>query len=360
MKRVILLILCTLFLLCGCTQKQNSNEADLTTGQDEKVHSHTPVEQRQADRFFVFAEEQPEVTEYSICYEEPDGCITSVVTMGNYEQSFIIHDVLIYYVERAGGCRLCAIDFAGNVQKAYQLEEIVDNAWLLYNDDEYIYGAGGFGLSNNATYIFQVDWDLNECKRIDAYPKQYRQLDYDKVGNDFAELCQADIGKIYVHGANALFDANGMAYEMLIMVSAVSETDTISGNLLLGWYNQLPAYDTWGMNPWFNKVEEGYGSIEGLMTLSDFLAQLKGMEDNSVIPENLPSGEKPFRLTFGIGIPEELPIADNAVTAYIDLADGAVNEISQLNAEQDYFTIVAKSSNSIIGVLHILVDDELQ
>lgn len=360
MKRIILLMLCTLFLLCGCTKKQNPNEADLITGQDEIVHSHTPVDKRQADSFFVYTEKKAEVTDYIICYEEPDGCITSIVAMGNYEQSFIIHDDLIYYVERAGGCRLCAIDLAGNVQKECQLEETLDNAWLLYNDDEYIYGVGGSGVSSNATYIFQTDWDLNECKQIDAYPKQYRQFDYNKVGNDFAELCQVDIGKIYVHGANTLFDANGMAYEMLIMVSAVSESGTISGNLLLSWYNQLPAYDTWDMNPWFNKVEKGYGSVEGLMTLSEFLAQLKGMEDNSVIPENLPSGEKPFRLTFGIGIPEELPIADNAVAAYIDLTDGAVNEISQFNAEQDYFTIVAKSSNSIIGVLHILVDDELQ
>lgn len=354
MKRIILLMLCIL-LLCGCTPKQNTDEADMTTGQEETVHTHTPVEQRHADRFFVVAEEQPEVTEYSICYEEPDGCITSVVTMGNYEQSFIIHDDLIYYVERAGGCRLCAIDFAGNIQKKYQLEETVDNAWLLYNDDEYIYGAGGSGLSNNATYIFQVDWDLNECKQIDAYPKQYRQLDYDKVGNDFAELCQADISKIYVHGANTLFDANGMAYEMLIMVSAVSESGTISGNLMLSWYNQLPAYDTRDMNPWFNKVEEGYGSVEGLMTLSEFLGQLKSIEDGSVIAEYLPHSSKPFRLTFGIGIPDELPIVDGSSKAYIDLMEGVATVITDPDTEKNYFKIVAKDSDGITGELNILV-----
>lgn len=353
MKRIISLVLCTL-LLCGCTQKQNPDEVDMTAGQDEMVHTHTPVEQRQVDRFFVFAEEQPEVTEYSICYEEPDGCITSVATMGNYEQSFIIHDDLLYYVERAGGCRLCAIDLAGNVQKECQLEENLDNAWLLYNDDEYIYGVGGSGVSSNATYIFQTDWDLNECKQIDAYPKQYRQFDYDKVGNDFAELCQVDIGKIYVHGANTLFDANGMAYEMLIMVSAVSESGTISGNLLLSWYNQLLAYDTWDMNPWFNKVEEGYGSVEGLMTLSEFLGQLKSIEDSSVIPGYMPPSSKPFRLTFGIGIPDELPTVAAATKVYIDLVEGTATVISNPDAEKNYFKIVAKDNDVITGELNIL------
>ena len=354
MKRIILLMLCTLFLLCGCSQKRNSNEADLTTGQDEMVHSHTPVEQRQADRFFVFTEEQQEVTEYSICYQEPDGCITSVVTMSNYEQSFIIHNNLIYYVERAGGCRLCAVDFVGNVQKDYQLEETLNNAWLLYSDDEYIYGAGDSGVSNNATYIFQVDWGLSECKQIDAYPKQFRQLDYEKVGKDFAELCQVDCSRIYVHGANVLFDANGMAYEMLIMVSAVSETDTISGNLLLSWYNQLPDYDTWDMNPWFNKVEEGYGNIEGLMTLSEFLGQLKSIEDSSAIPEYMPPSSKPFRLTFGIGIPDELPTVAGATKVYIDLVEGTATVISNPDAEKNYFKIVAKDNDAITGELNIL------
>lgn len=356
MKKIILLMLCSLFLLCGCAQEQNPDEVDLTTGQGEMAHTHAPVEQRQADRFFVFTEEYPEVTEYSICYEEPDGCITSVATMGNYEQSFIIHDDLIYYVERAGGCRLCAIDFAGNVQKDYQLEETLNNAWLLYSDDEYIYGAGDSGVSNNAMYIFQTDWGLGECKQIDAYPKQYRQLDYDKVGNDFAQLCQVDISKIYVHGANTLFDANGMAYEMLIMVSAVSQSGTISGNLLLSWYNQLPAYDTWDMNPWFNKVEGGYGSLEGLMTLSEFLDQLKSIEDSSVIPAHIPPSPKPFRLTFGIGIPDELPTADGAAKVYIDVVEGVASVISNPDTEKDYFKIVAKDNETIIGELNILAD----
>lgn len=356
MKRIILLMLCTLFLLCGCTQKQNPNEADLTTGQDEMVHRHTPVDKRQADSFFVYTEKKTEVTDYIICYEEPDGCITSIAAMGNYEQSFITHDNLIYYVERNGGCRLCAIDFSGSVQKECELEESLNNGWLLYSDDKYIYGAAGSDASSNATYIFQTDWDLSECKQIAAYPKQFRQFDYRKVGGDFAELCQIDIGKIYVHGANILFDANGMAYEMLIMVSAVSETDTISGNLLLGWYNQLPAYDTWDMNPWFNKVEEGYGSIEGLMTLSQFLNQLKAIEDSSVIPEFLPASSKPFRLTFGIGIPDELPITDGAAKVYIDLTEAAANVISDPDTDKDYFTIVAKENDAIIGTLNILAD----
>lgn len=356
MKRIILLMLCTLFLLCGCTPKQNPNEAEPTTGQDEMVHSHTPVEQRQADRFFVFTEEQPEAIDYIICYEEPDGCIISIAAMGNYEQSFIIHNDLIYYVERDGGCRLCAIDFSGNVQKECQLEESLDTGWLLYSDDKYIYGAAGSDASSNATYIFQTDWDLNKCEQIAAYPKQFRQLDYEKVGKDFAELGQTDISNIYVHGANVLFDANGMANEMLIMVSAVSETDTISGNLILGWNNQLPAYDTWDMNPWFNKVEEGYGSVEGLMTLSQFLNQLKAIEDSSVIPEFLPASSKPFRLTFGVGRPDELPTADDVSKVYIDLIEGTATVISNPDKEKDYFKIVAKENDAIVGELNILAD----
>lgn len=321
---------------------------------EETAHNHTPDEKRQADSFIVHAEVS-EITDYIICYQEPDGCITPVATMGNYEQPFMIHDNLIYYVERKGGCRLCAIDFAGNVHKEYQLEESLDRGWIVFSDDKYIYGAAESGLSPSASYIFQADWSLTECKQIDAYPKQFRQFDYEKVGKDFEELCQADISKIYVHGANVLFDANGMAYEMLLMVSAVSGTETISGNLLLKWYNQLPAYDTWDMNPWFNKVDEGYGSTEGLMTLDDFLTQLKAIEDTSVVPTNLPSGTKPFRLTYGTGTLEELPIAQDAVKVYIELTNGTPSTIAQPATTKDYFSIVSRNDSAIIGTLYVLV-----
>ncbi len=128
--------------------------------------------------------------------------------------------------------------------------------------------------------------------------------------------------------------------------SAVSKTDTISGNLLLGWYNQLPAYDIWDMNPWFDKVEEGYGSVEGLMTLSQFLNQRKAIEDSSAIPDFLPASSKPFRLTFGVGRPDELPTADGAAKVYIDLTEAAANVISDPDTDKDYFTIVAKENDA--------------
>lgn len=353
MKKYISLLFCVLLLLCGCTPRENQNG---TNGQSEMIHDHTPFFRRQADSFFVYTEKKAEVTDYIICYKEPDGCITSIAAMGNYEQSFIIHNKLIYYVERDGGCRLCAIDFAGNVQKECQLQESLDTGWLLYSDEEYIYGAAGSHATSNATYIFQTDWDLSECEQIPAFPRQFRQFDYRKVGGDFAEICQTETSKIYVHGANVLFDANGMAYEMLIMVSAVSETDTISGNLLLGWYNQLPAYDTWDMNPWFNKVEEGYGSVDGLMTLSQFLNQLKAIEDSSVIPEYLPSSSKPFRLTSGVGIAEDLPTSNTATEVYVDLTEGTPNIISTPDTTKSCFSIVSKDSETIIGTLNILIE----
>lgn len=195
---------------------------------------------------------------------------------------------------------------------------------------------------------------MDECEQIDAYPKQFRQFDYEKVSKDFAGLCQVDISKIYVNGANVLFDTNGMAYEMLIMISAVSETDTVSGNLLLGWYNQLPAYDTWDMNPWFNKVQDGYGGTEGLISLHDFLTELKEIENSSVITENLPASTKPFRMTYGIGIAEDLPTSNTAVEVYVDLTEGTPNIISTPDTTKSYFSIVSKDNDTIIGTLNIL------
>lgn len=355
MKKFIFLLACVLLLLCGCTPRVDSETTNPSRGMEETTHDHTPTEDRKADSFIVHAEKYAEITDYIICYEEPDGCLTAVTTMGNYEQSFIIHNGLIYYVGYNSGSTIYATDFSGNVQKECVLNEQLADGWILYSDDEYIYGAAG-DMTGNATYIFQADWNLSECKQIDAYPKHFRQFDYKKVGKDFAELCQADISNIYVHGANVFFDANGMANQIILMVSAVSDSETISGNLLLSWYNQLPAYDTWDMNPWFNKVEEGYGSVEGLMLLSDFLTQLKGVEDASVIAGNLPSGTKPFRLTFGIGTPEELPIAEDAVTVYIDLTDGTPTTILEPDTTKDYFSIASKNDNEIIGTLNILVN----
>lgn len=355
MKKFISVILCLMLLLCGCTPGTNQEASNPSKGQEETTHNHTLVENRQADSFIVHTEKYAEVTDYIICYEEPDGCITAVTTMGNYEQSFLIHDNLIYFVGVNGGSKLYAVDFSGNVQKECVLNENQFNGWILYSDDEYIYGAAG-DVAGNATYIFQADWDLTECKQINAYPKQFRQFDYEKVGNDFAELCHTDLSKIYVHGANVLFDANGMAYEMLIMVSAVSDTETVSGNLLLGWHNQHPTYDTADMNPWFNEVADGYGSTEGLMSLRDFLARLKKIEDASVITENLPSGSKPFRLTYGAGIADDLPTSNTAVKVYVDLTDGAPNIISTPDANKNYFSIVSKDSNTIIGTLNILAE----
>ena len=355
MKKFISVILCLMLLLCGCAPGTNQEASNPSKGQEETTHDHTPIENRQANSFIVHAEKHAEVTDYIICYEEPDGCITAVTTMGNYEQSFLIHDNLIYFVGVNGGSKLFAVDFSGSVQKECVLNENQFNGWILYSDDEYIYGAAG-DVAGNATYIFQADWDLNECKQINAYPNQFRQFDYEKVGKDFAALCKADISNIYVHGANVLFDANGMAYEMLIMVSAVSDSETVSGNLLLSWHNQHPSYDSAEMNPWFNEVADGYGSTEGLLLLSDFLAQLKKIEDTSVITANLPSGSKPFRLTYGVGIADDLPLADNAVQVYVDLTDGAPNIISTPDANKNYFSIASKDSNTIIGTLNILAE----
>lgn len=355
MKKHIAFMLCVLILLCGCTPQEDQDNSNLSESLEETTHDHTPAEKRQADSFIVHAEERAEVTEYIICYEEPDGCLSAVATMGNYEQSFLVNNNLIYFVGYSGGIRLYAIDFSGNIQKECMLSEQLSEGWILYSDDEHIYGAAG-DVSGNATYIFQTDWNLTECKQIDAYPKQFRQFDYEKVGNDFAELCQADISRIYVHGANVLFDANGMAYEMIIMVSAVSDSGTISGNLLLGWYNQHLSYDTGDMNPWFNKVDESYGSTENLLSLGDFLAKLKGMEDTSVIPDYLPCSSKPFRLTFGIGTPDDLPTANDAVKVYLELTNGTPNTISDRDTTKDYLCIVAKDDGAITGTLYILVD----
>ena len=351
MKKTILLLLCVLLLLCGCTSQHDIKNPIQTNGKEETTHNHTPVEQRQADSFIVHAEVYPEITEYFICYQEPDGCNTTVAAMGHYEQSLMIHNDLIYFVGSGVPYKICAIDFSGNIQKECVFNEY--RGRIVYSDENYLYGAAG-DLGNNANYIFQADWNLTECKQIAAFPKQFRQFDYDKVGKDFAALCQADISKIYVHGANALFDANGMAYEMSFRVSAVVDSETISGNLLLNWYNQHPSYDTWDMNPWFNKVEEGYGSTEGLMTLDYFLAQLKDIEDSSVIPDNLPAGTKPFRLTYGTGTPDKLPIAQNAVKVYIELTNGTPSTIVQPDTNGNYFSIVSKDDDSIIGSLNIL------
>lgn len=350
MKKTILLLLCALLLLCGCTSQHDIKNPIQTNGKEETTHNHTPAEDRQADSFIVHAKEL-EITEYSICYEEPDGCITPVAAMGHYEQSLMFHNDLIYFVELGVPYKICAIDFSGNVQKECVLN--AHKGWILYSDENYLYGAAG-DLGNNADYIFQADWNLTECKQIDAFPKQFRQFDYEKVSEDFEELCQADISNIYVHGANVLFDANGMAYEMFLKVSAITDSETISGNLLLQWYNQLPAYDTWDMNPWFNKVDEGYGSTEGLMTLDDFITQLKGIEDSSVVPDNLPTGTKPFRLTYGAGRSEELPIAQDAVKVYIELTNGTPSTIAQPDTNRNYFSIVSKDDDSIIGSLNIL------
>ncbi len=356
MKKFISLLFCVLFLLFGCTSQADQTETNPTTDRGENIHNHTPAEKRQADSFMVHAE-VAEITEYIICYQEPDGCITSVAAMGHYEQSFMIHNNLIYFVELGVPYKICAIDFSGNVQKECVLN--AHKGWILYSDENYLYGAAG-DLGNNADYIFQADWNLTECKQIDAFPKQFRQFDYEKVGKDFAELCQANISKIYVHGANVLFDANGMAYEMSFRVSAVADSETISGNLLLGWYNQHPSYDTVTMNPWFNKVDEDYGSTEGLMTLDDFLAQLKDIEDSSVIPENLPAGTKPFRLAYGTGAPDKLPIAQNAVKVYMELTNGTPNTIAQPDTSKDYFSIVSKNDNAIIGILNVSVASQKQ
>lgn len=355
MKKTISLILCLMLLLCGCTPGSNQGASNPSKGQEETTHNHTAAENRQADSFIVHEEKHAEATDYIICYEEPDGCITNVMAMGNYEQSFLIHNNLFYYVGNDHGTSICAIDFFGNAQKECSLSEMHSNGWLLYSDEKYIYGAAG-DMTGNATYIFQADWDLSECKQIDAYPKQFRQFDYEKVSKDFADLCQTDISKIYVHGANVLFDANGMAYEMLIMVSAVSDSKTVSGNLLLSWHNQYPSYDTADMNPWFNEVTDGYGSTEGLLLLSDFLAQLKKIEDTSVIVGNLPSGTKPFRMTYGVGITDDLPVVDNAVEMYIDLTEDVPAVIQAPDITLNYFTIVSKENDTIIGVLNILAD----
>ena len=355
MKKFISVILCLMLLLCGCAPGTNQEASNPSKGQEETTHDHTPIENRQANSFIVHAEKHAEVTDYIICYEEPDGCITAVTTMGNYEQSFLIHDNLIYFVGVNGGSKLFAVDFSGSVQKECVLNENQFNGWILYSDDEYIYGAAG-DVAGNATYIFQADWDLTECKQINAYPKQFRQLDYEKIGKDFAALCKADISNIYVHGANVLFDANGMAYEMLIMVSAVSDSKTVCGNLLLSWYNQYAAYDTADMNPWFNEVADSYGSTEESLILSDFLNQLKKIEDTSVITENLPAGSKPFRMTYGVGIPDDVPVAGNTVRVYIDLSESVPSIISAPDTTRNYFSIVSKENDTIIGTLNILAD----
>lgn len=180
-------------------------------------------------------------------------------------------------------------------------------------------------------------------------------LDYDKLSSAFSELCKVDLTSVYLHGANVLFDEQGMPYELLLMVSAVSDNKVTSGNLLFKWRKDNPVYDISVLNPDFIEVEEGYGSVDSLMTLSSFLSELRNIEASSVIQHTLPATDKPFRLNYGIGIPEELPIANNASSVFVDLSTGAVNVIEHPDKTKEYFSIVSKKDDAIIGTLYILV-----
>lgn len=180
-------------------------------------------------------------------------------------------------------------------------------------------------------------------------------LDYDKLSSTFSELCKVDLTRVYLHGANVLFDEQGMPYELLLMVSAVGDNKITSGNLLFKFRKDNPVYDISVLNPDFIEVEKGYGSVDGLMTLSSFLSELRNIEVSSVIQYTLPAADKPFRLNYGIGIPDELPIANNASAVFVDLSMGAVNVIEHPDNTKEYFTIVSKKDDAIIGTLYILV-----
>ena len=183
-----------------------------------------------------------------------------------------------------------------------------------------------------------------------------RRLDYQRVGYDYAEVCGAELTSIYLHGANVLFDSNGMAYEMLLKVGVVRDGQITSGNLMLKWLESEPSYQTTDLNPYFIEVEEDYGQVEGLMSLNEFLDRLKTIEDSSAIPNNLPIGDKPFRLNYGTGIPDELPLASAATSVYVDISTGTANVINESNSGDDYFYIVSKENDQIIGELYILAN----
>ena len=183
-----------------------------------------------------------------------------------------------------------------------------------------------------------------------------RRLDYQRVGYDFAGVCDAELTSIYLHGANVLFDSNGMAYEMLLKVGVVRDGQITSGNLMLKWLESEPSYQTTDLNPYFIEVEEDYGQVEGLMSLNEFLDRLKTIEDSSVISNNLPIGDKPFRLNYGTGIPDELPLASAATSVYVDISTGTANVINESNSGDDYFYIVSKKNDQIIGELYILTN----
>ena len=201
-----------------------------------------------------------------------------------------------------------------------------------------------------------ADWETAQewLALYDNNESLQNHLDYDKLSSAFSELCKVDLTSVYLHGANVLFDEQGMPYELLLMVSAVSDNKVTSGNLLFKWRKDNPVYDISVLNPDFIEVEEGYGSVDGLMTLSSFLSELRNIEASSVIQHTLPAADKPFRLNYGIGIPEELPFSNNASSVFVDLSTGAVNIIEHPDNTKEYFSIVSKKDNAIIGTLYIL------
>ena len=60
---------------------------------------------------------------------------------------------------------------------------------------------------------------------------------------------------------------------------------------------------------------------------------------SSVIPKCLPSSSKPFKLTFGVGRPDELPTAEDVSKVYIDLIEDTA--MVKMSTFQYAFEIVA-------------------
>lgn len=306
-KCISLLVLVAILLLSGCNfVNQPDSQKTTPTGQTSSTlggveDSYTNY--RIADNFVLNAEKHAMNDEYFICYQEANGSLTKIVNLGFNKQPLMISGNTIYYILFNGKHPVVtAIDFYGNTIASVELDEFsFSHGWLLYSDESYIYGVGGYTDHENAEFFFKVDLDLTDYYSLSAFPTEFRTVDVDQLAADLAQAVGCYAEEIFVHKASASLDANGMFYELGLQISATQENKTIHGNLLFTWHSQDKDYIN-QTNPWFNRIDEGFETDDNPLPLNSFLQYLQKIGLSDVVSSTLSDAPYDYNLYWNGGM----------------------------------------------------------
>ena len=176
LKKCLTFLLFSMMLLAstGCT-----NSDLISSSSSSLINSST--KEFDVSQFFIYRVDNPMCNEYSVCYRENDGSVTTIVELGMNKQSLVIVGERIYY---ATGTDIVSVNFEGKEMESFHEKtgndfedftfesvDSVQDSWITCTGYKHVEIYGDPVALDGHHFLavtIKVNTDLTEIEEIDG------------------------------------------------------------------------------------------------------------------------------------------------------------------------------------------------